>query len=82
MPGTTLLYIASDAFEIYQNETQAVLDETTGLLTVESVESLYSLFFTIGGVRGLFKYGKNWKLIGMFSKNLNSLPMHKSGHRV
>lgn len=41
-----------DAFALYQNLTGAVLDDTTGLLTItpEQEDNLQSLFFTIGGV--------------------------------
>lgn len=49
--GTTLLYLASDAFSAYQKATGATLDNTTGLLKLSSSEfsNLKSLFFTIGG---------------------------------
>ena len=49
--GTTLLYLASDAFEAYEKATGGVLDQTTGLLkiTEDQYNSLQSLFFTIGG---------------------------------
>lgn len=47
--GTTLIILASDAFQIYQNATGATLDATTGLLSIEDPESLESLFFNIGG---------------------------------
>ncbi|KAF8577516.1 aspartic proteinase [Ramaria rubella] len=46
--GTTLLYIASDAFEAYQQATGATVDQATGLLTIESADSLQSLFFNVG----------------------------------
>lgn len=50
--GTTLLLLATDAFDTYQEATGAVLDETTGLLTItqEQYDALRSLFFNIGGV--------------------------------
>ncbi|KAI0786915.1 aspartic proteinase [Abortiporus biennis] len=48
--GTTLLMIATDAFQAYQTATGAVPDSNTGLLTVtaDQFASLESLFFTIG----------------------------------
>ncbi len=48
--GTTLLMIATDAFQAYQKATGATMDETTGLLTITEAqfEKLQSLFFTIG----------------------------------
>lgn len=50
--GTTLLLIATDAYDKYTSATGATLDSTTGLLTITSdqLDSLESLFFTIGGV--------------------------------
>ncbi|KAL1745801.1 aspartic peptidase domain-containing protein [Schizophyllum fasciatum] len=49
--GTTLLMIATDAFEAYKKDTGAKMDEVTGLLTVteEQFKHLKSLFFKIGG---------------------------------
>ncbi|KAJ3533256.1 hypothetical protein NM688_g7307 [Phlebia brevispora] len=51
--GTTLLYLASDAYSRYQNATGATLDETTGWLTVteEQYNNLADLVFTIGGTQ-------------------------------
>ncbi|PSR70558.1 hypothetical protein PHLCEN_2v13597 [Hermanssonia centrifuga] len=51
--GTTLLMIATDAFQAYQKATGATMDETTGLLTITEAqfEKLQSLFFTIGGTQ-------------------------------
>ena len=48
--GTTLLMIATDAFQKYQTTTGAKMDQTTGLLTLteSQFETLQSLFFTIG----------------------------------
>ena len=48
--GTTLLLIATDAFQKYQQATGATLDQTTGLLklTQQQSSNLQSLFFTIG----------------------------------
>ncbi|KAH9944911.1 aspartic peptidase A1 [Amylocystis lapponica] len=50
--GTTLLLLATDAFNVYQNTTGAVLDEATGLLTItqEQYNKLESLYFDIGNV--------------------------------
>ncbi|KAG1822108.1 acid protease [Suillus variegatus] len=50
--GTTLILIASDAFEKYQSATGGTLDEATGLLKISSgqYDQLSSLYFTIGGV--------------------------------
>jgi hypothetical protein len=49
--GTTLLLIATDAFQTYQQATGATLDQTTGLLTVteSQFENMESLFFEIAG---------------------------------
>ncbi|KAL6303180.1 acid protease [Sparassis latifolia] len=49
--GTTLLMLASDAFNAYQQATGATMDNTTGLLTItqEQYANLQSLFFTVGG---------------------------------
>lgn len=51
--GTTLVYIATDAYNKYVKATGAKLDSDTGLLTVTASQyaSLKSLYFTIGGVR-------------------------------
>ncbi|KAJ6584084.1 acid protease [Mycena vulgaris] len=48
--GTTLLLIATDAFQAYQQATGATPDRTTGLLTVteEQFDQMQSLFFQIG----------------------------------
>lgn len=48
--GTTLLLLATDAFQAYQEATGAALDQTTGLLTVteSQFEAMESLFFQIG----------------------------------
>lgn len=76
--GTTLLYIASDAFERYQSATGAILDETTGLLTINSTDSLQSLFFNIGGVRPRFFIVERMTTYLYNSKTLNLRPMPKS----
>ncbi|KAF8267324.1 family A1 protease [Lactarius quietus] len=51
--GTTLVLIATDAFQKYQEATGATLDQNTGLLTLTSsqFENLQSLFFDIGGIQ-------------------------------
>ncbi|KAJ7643871.1 acid protease [Roridomyces roridus] len=48
--GTTLLMLATDAFQAYQKATGATLDNTTGLLTIteDQFDNLESLFFQIG----------------------------------
>ncbi|KAG1901296.1 acid protease [Suillus fuscotomentosus] len=50
--GTTLLLLATEAFQAYQQATGAVEDSTTGLLTITSQQyaELQSLYFNIGGV--------------------------------
>ncbi|KAI0730931.1 acid protease [Earliella scabrosa] len=50
--GTTLVLIADDAFEKYQNATGGTLDSATGLykITPAAYAKLKSLFFTINGV--------------------------------
>ncbi|KAH9008776.1 aspartic peptidase A1 [Lactarius hengduanensis] len=50
--GTTLILIATDAFNRYKTATGAVLDGTTGLLKITSTQfsNLQSLFFTAGGI--------------------------------
>ncbi|THH33217.1 hypothetical protein EUX98_g954 [Antrodiella citrinella] len=49
--GTTLLLLATDAFQAYEKATGGKLDNTTGLLTIteEQFDNLQSLFFNIGG---------------------------------
>ncbi|KAJ7143506.1 acid protease [Mycena crocata] len=48
--GTTLLLLATDAFQAYQQATGATADRTTGLLTVTEAQfsQMESLFFQIG----------------------------------
>ncbi|KAJ7069510.1 acid protease [Mycena amicta] len=48
--GTTLLLLATDAFQAYQQATGATADSTTGLLTVSQsqFDDMQSLFFQIG----------------------------------
>ncbi|KLO14788.1 acid protease [Schizopora paradoxa] len=49
--GTTLLLLATEAFDAYQKATGATLDNTTGLLTLPAsdFEKLQDLNFSIGG---------------------------------
>ncbi|KAG2064018.1 acid protease, partial [Suillus decipiens] len=49
--GSTLILIATDAFEKYQSATGGTLDENTGLLKISSDQysQLSSLYFAIGG---------------------------------
>lgn len=51
--GTTLIMIATDAFQAYEKATGATMDNTTGLLSITEAqfEKLQSLFFNIGGVQ-------------------------------
>ena len=51
--GTTLILMATDAFDAYAKATGATQDQTTGLLTLsnEDFNNLESLFFNIGDVR-------------------------------
>ncbi|KAG9315956.1 acid protease [Chiua virens] len=50
--GTTLLLLATEAFQAYQQATGATTDETTGLLTIteEQYSQLQNMYFNIGGV--------------------------------
>ncbi|EIN04215.1 family A1 protease [Punctularia strigosozonata HHB-11173 SS5] len=49
--GTTLVYLATDAFDKYKSATGAKLDSTTGLLRITTAQynDLSDLVFTIGG---------------------------------
>ncbi|KAJ3545680.1 hypothetical protein NM688_g5601 [Phlebia brevispora] len=49
--GTTLIYIATDAYDRYQAATGATLDQTTGLLTIteDQYNNLADLLFEING---------------------------------
>ncbi|KAG1868590.1 acid protease [Suillus subluteus] len=61
--GTTLILIASDAFNKYQSATGGTLDESTGLLKISSDQynQLSSLYFTTGGVTyELIPNGQIW----------------------
>ncbi|KAH8818717.1 acid protease [Flagelloscypha sp. PMI_526] len=68
--GTTLLLLASDAFQKYQEATGAVLDETTGLLTVtdDQYGQMQSLWFEIGGQK--YEFTKNAQI---WPRSLNSM---------
>jgi hypothetical protein len=50
--GTTLLLIATDAYNRYVDATGAVLDSATGLLRITEAQyaNLQSLFFSVNGV--------------------------------
>ena len=50
--GTTLLLLATSAFQAYTKAIGAVLDSATGLLVITEAQfnNLRSLFFNIGGV--------------------------------
>lgn len=50
--GTTLILIASNAFNLYKSDTGAVLDRTTGLLRVTTTQfnKLKNLTFVVSGV--------------------------------
>ncbi|KAL1661371.1 aspartic peptidase domain-containing protein, partial [Schizophyllum commune] len=68
--GTTLLLIATDAFQKYQKATGATLDNSTGLLTIteDQYNSLKSLFFKIGDTT--FEFTPNAQI---WPRKLNSL---------
>ncbi|KAF7298759.1 Acid protease [Mycena indigotica] len=67
--GTTLLLLATDAFQAYQQATGAKLDNTTGLLTLteSQFEDLQSLFFEVGGT--IFELTPNAQI---WPRSLNS----------
>ncbi|KAG2065672.1 aspartic proteinase [Suillus decipiens] len=61
--GTTLIFIASDAFDKYQSATGATLDSSTDMLMVTSDQyaNLQTLNFNIGGTSyGLTANGQIW----------------------
>ncbi|KAG2155785.1 acid protease [Suillus bovinus] len=68
--GTTLLLLATEAFQAYQEATGAVQDSTTGLLTITSQQyaNLQSLYFNIGGVT--YDFTPNAQI---WPRNLNSI---------
>jgi hypothetical protein len=51
--GTTLILLPTDALSTYQQLTGSVVDQPTGLLSIEQsqISQLQSLFFNIGNVR-------------------------------
>ena len=59
LSGTTLLLIATDAFNTYKSLTGATEDQNTGLLRIspENYANLQSLLFNIGGTT--FEFTKN-----------------------
>lgn len=65
--GTSLLLLPTAAFQTYMGLTNATLDPTSGLLTVESIDNLQPLFFTIGGES--FEFSPNAQL---FPRSLNA----------
>ena len=56
--GTTLLYLASDAYKAYAKATGAKTDNSVGLLSItkDQFSKLKSLFFDIGDVRCAFNF--------------------------
>jgi cathepsin E len=75
--GTTLLLLASDAFQKYQSATGGVLDQDTGLLTITSDQytNLHSLFFSIGNTQ--FEFTANAQI---WPRSLNSVIGGTAGH--
>ncbi|KAI9450014.1 aspartic peptidase domain-containing protein [Lactarius psammicola] len=68
--GTTLVLIATDAFNLYKAATGAVNDASTGLLHITSAQfaNLKSLFFIIGGTA--FEFTANAQI---WLRSLNTL---------
>ncbi|KAG6327123.1 hypothetical protein ID866_11966, partial [Astraeus odoratus] len=68
--GTTLLLLATDAFQAYQRATGATLDQDTGLLTLtqQQYDKLQSLYFNIGGTT--FEFTPNAQI---WPRALNSI---------
>ncbi|KAI9450012.1 aspartic peptidase A1 [Lactarius psammicola] len=68
--GTTLVLLATDAFNRYKSQTGAVVDATTGLLTITTAQyaNLKSLYFVIGGTP--FEFTANAQI---WPRSLNSL---------
>ncbi|KAH8981192.1 aspartic peptidase A1 [Lactarius hatsudake] len=68
--GATLVLLATDAFTRYKSQTGAVLDSTTGLLTITAAQyaNLKSLYFVIGGRP--FEFTANAQI---WPRSLNSL---------
>ncbi|KAF8589852.1 acid protease [Ramaria rubella] len=59
--GTSLLLLASDAFQAYVSATGATMDQTTGFLTIDNPNNLQSLFFNMGGVT--FEFTANAQIL-------------------
>ena len=80
--GTTLILMATNAFDAYVKATGATQDQTTGLLTIsnENFNNLESLFFNIGDVRDLLRgySDANTKIVD-YSNPTSSLPTLRSG---
>ncbi|KAH9841357.1 acid protease [Rhodofomes roseus] len=74
--GTTLLLIATDAFQKYQKATGATMDSTTGLLSITEAQynNLQSLYFTIGSTT--FEFTPNAQI---WPRSLNSTLGGESG---
>jgi len=76
--GTTLILIATDAYQTYMKKTGAVLDGPTGLLRINNnqFKNLKSLYFNTGGVSyELTPNAQIWpramnKVIGGVSENV------------
>ncbi|KAI9439315.1 aspartic peptidase A1 [Lactarius indigo] len=68
--GTTLILIATDAFDRYKSATGAALDASTGLLRITPAQfsNLKSLFFIIGGTP--FEFTANAQI---WPRSLNTL---------
>ncbi|KAG2125525.1 acid protease [Suillus cothurnatus] len=68
--GTTLLLLATEAFQAYQQATGATQDSTTGLLTItpQQYTNLQSLYFNIGNVT--YEFTPNAQI---WPRNLNSV---------
>ncbi|KAG2127753.1 acid protease [Suillus cothurnatus] len=68
--GTTLLLLATEAFQAYQQATGATQDSTTGLLTItpQQYTNLQSLYFNIGNVT--YEFTPNAQI---WPRNLNSI---------
>jgi Eukaryotic aspartyl protease len=68
--GTTLIQLATDAFQAYQRSTGAIKDSATGLLTITPAQfnSLQSLHFNIGGQT--YELTPNAQI---FPRNLNTV---------
>ncbi len=78
--GTTLVYIASNAFTKYRTATGATLDSSTGLLRITSAQyaKLSSLFFNINGV-SFAPFFLMTAADFAFRYRMSSHPMLKSG---